>query len=91
MKYYSRTTTIKDYQGSHHKAVFVSQRQYFKSNDEKFIAEAQKGLKIKFKELDRDSILVAELRKLEKNKIYKDTEKLTDREIYFRPSISKRW
>ncbi len=56
MKYYWRTTTIRT-KGAYGKIAYAEQLQYFKSNDEKFIAETQKGLKIKFKEiLDKEYI-----------------------------------
>ena len=86
MKYFIRTITVKDYQGSHHKAVYVEQDQYFKSNDDKFIANAQKGLKIKFVETSNKEV-IKELRKGEMNKIYKNTQQLTSSQIYWRRNI----
>lgn len=89
MTYLSRTTTIRDYQGRHHKAVYVEQLQYFKTDNLEFIKNANFGKKIKFTEIT-DKNLKLKLRKLEKNKIYYETEQLTDSEIHFRPSITIR-
>lgn len=87
MNYYERTIIVKDYQGSHKKAVWVPQRQYFKTNSEKFLAESNKGKRIRF-EVTADTELVKWLRKAEANKIYADTEQLSEKEIYWRKSAS---
>ena len=87
MKYYERTIIVKDYQGSHGKAVWVPQRQFFKTNSEEFLKEANKGKRIRFAETE-DKSLVKTLRKSEANKIYRETEKLSEREVYWRKSAS---
>lgn len=90
MKYFERTVTVKDYQGAHGKAVYVNQRQFFKTNSEKVIAQNQKGLKIKFYET-KDKDLIKALRKMEGDKIHTETEQLTNSQIYWRKNISRRW
>lgn len=90
MNYYQRTIIVKDYQGKWHKAVYVSQVQYFKTNKKSFLAEQNKGKKIKY-EVATEATRKA-LRKLEADTIYTETDQLTDSQIYWRPSIRRgRW
>lgn len=88
MQYYQREIIVKDYQGRWGKAVYVPQIQYFKTAKETFLAEQNKGKRIKYKtatEATRKS-----LRKLNADTIYTETEQLTDSQVYGRPFISKR-
>lgn len=82
MKYYAREFITKDYQGTHGKAVYVPCTEYFKTNSEAFLAKANKFKKIKFSEAS-DEIRKL-LRHMEADRIYSDTEKLSDKELYFR-------
>lgn len=88
MQYYQRTIIVKDYQGKWGKSVYVPQIQCFKTNKDSFLAEQNKGKRIKF-----DTATEAtrkELRKLKADTIYTETEQLTDSQVYGRPFISNR-
>ena len=86
MKYYERNIIVKDYQGPHGKAVWVPQRQFFKTNKEEFLAEANKRKRTLFSET-KDKDLIKRLRKSEADRIYYETEQLSDLEIYWREPL----
>lgn len=87
MMYFERVVVVKDYQGRFHKGVYVPQLEFFKSNNEKFIANCQKGKKIKFTEASEE--VRKRLRKLSANTLYSETEKLSNSEIYWRNPLHK--
>ena len=86
MKYYERNIIVKDYQGPHGKAVWVPQRQFFKTNKEEFLYAANKGKRTLFSEA-KDKDLIKRLRKAEADRIYSETEQLSSREIYWRKPL----
>ena len=86
MKYYERNIIVKDYQGPHGKAVWVPQRQFFKTNKEEFLAGANKRKRTLFSET-KDNDLVKRLRKAEAERIYYATEQLSSLEIYWRKPL----
>ena len=68
MKYYERNIIVKDYQGPHGKAVWVPQRQFFKTNKEEFLSGANKRKRtLCFEAKDKDRI--KRLRKAEADRI----------------------
>lgn len=85
MKYYSREIIVKDYQGKWGKAVYVPCTEFFKTNDEKFLEKANKGKRIRFEEACES--IRKDLRRREANKIYSETKKLSNSEIYWRRKI----
>ena len=86
MKYYERNIIVKDYQGPHGKAVWVPQRQFFKTNKEEFLTEANKRKRTLFSET-KDKDLIKRLRKAEADRIYSETEQLSNTEIYWREPL----
>jgi hypothetical protein len=69
MKYYSREITHREAINRFGKIGFVLYIEAFKANNEKNVAEANRGKRIKFEETTNAEI-VRLLRKGEKNKIY---------------------
>lgn len=83
MKYYQRKVIIRDYQGKYRKAVFVPEYQYIKTNN---IDKFNKGLRIRFEESkDARKYLLHR----QQDVVYRETEELSNSEIYFRKSISR--
>lgn len=84
MKYYARTYIGVDYQGRFGKKVYVPTTEYVKTNS---IEKYNKGKRYKFEESDAAKKY---LRHLEKDTVYTEHEKLSGREVYWRPNISRR-
>lgn len=85
MKYYKREITVRDYQGSHKKAVFVPQTEYVKTND---ISPFNKNKRVKFEESEDAKKF---LRRKAKDTVIVETKQLSESEIHFRKPLRSRW
>lgn len=84
MKYYERSYIGVDYQGRHGKKVYVPTTEYVKTNN---ITPFNYKKRYEFEESKEAKKYL--LHK-EADKVYTEHEQLSDREVYFRKSISRK-